>query len=168
MKKPPTQTELDTARADSRLKETAAELSAMRENRRKAIYPSVESGVTVHVVSEFSSTNNPMAGGGSGAAGVEIIWADETEPLFISKSTILEDYDDDEYWSVVLDVSENTFTKDVSYDATDELFDDTGSNQTVYRLRIKTLGVNISALGQYREVILCINGDPVTTLIKTS
>jgi hypothetical protein len=76
---------------------------------------------------------------------------------------------------VVFAVSANTFTKAVSYDATEALYDDKGTNQTVYRLRIKTLGVdipqtsvNISALGQYREVILCINGEPVTSLIKTS
>ena len=124
--------------------------------------------------SDVSVDGNTSSGDGDKLVGIEIIWADETEE-FISLAEILQDYDYDEYWSAVFAVSANTFTKSVSYDATEALFDDVGPNQTVYRLRIKTLGVdtpqtpvNISALGQYREVILCINGDPVTTLIKTS
>ena len=126
------------------------------------------------LASSSTANGNTSSGVGDKLVGIEIIWADETEE-FISLAEILQGYDYDEYWSVVFAVSGNTFTKAVSYDATEALFDYTGSNQTAYRLRIKTLGVdipqtsvNISALGQYREVILCINGDPVTTLIKTS
>ena len=124
--------------------------------------------------SDTTADGNTSSGDGDKLVGIEIIWADETEE-FISLAEILQNYDYDEYWSVVFAVSGNTFTKAVSYDATEALFDYTGSNQTAYRLRIKTLGVdipqtsvNISALGQYREVILCINGEPVTSLIKTS
>ena len=124
--------------------------------------------------SDGTVDGNSSSGVGDKLVGIEIIWADETEE-FISLAEILQNYDYDEYWSAVFAVSGNTFTKAVSYDATEALYDDKGTNQTVYRLRIKTLGVdipqtsvNISALGQYREVVLCINGEAVTSLIKTS
>ena len=124
--------------------------------------------------SDGTVDGNSSSGVGDKLVGIEIIWADETEE-FISLAEILQNYDYDEYWSAVFAVSGNTFTKAVSYDATEALYDDKGTNQTVYRLRIKTLGVdmlqtsvNISALGQYREVILCINVEAVTSLIKTS
>ena len=126
------------------------------------------------LASDTTADGNTSGGVGDKLVGIEIIWADETEE-FISIDEILQNYDNDEYWSVAFAVSGNTFTKSVSFDATEALFDDVGSNQTVYRLRMKTLGVvapqtsvNISALGQYREVVLCINGEAVTSLIKTS
>ena len=124
--------------------------------------------------SDTTADGNTSSGDGDKLVGIEIIWADETEE-FISLAEILQNYDYEEYWSVAFAVSGNIFTKSVSYDATEALYNDKGTDQTVYRLRIKTLGVdipqtsvNISALGQYREVVLCINGEAVTSLIKTS
>jgi len=110
-----------------------------------------------------------------GLSGIEIIWADQEE-TFISADDILEDYDsdDDDYWSVVFAVSNNAFTQATpTYDSTQDLWDDTGTDQTVYRLRVKTLNgdgdpTSISVYGQYRETIICVSGEPVTTLVKIS
>ena len=106
-------------------------------------------------------------------SGIEIIWADQGE-TFISASDILEDYDsdNDDYWSVVFAVSNNAFTQATpTYDSTQDLWNDTGTDQTVYRLRVKTLNgdsdpTSISTYGQYRETIICVNGEPVTSLVK--
>lgn len=114
------------------------------------------------------------AGGGS-LSGVEIIFADQTE-AFISTDTILENYDGENYWSVVFGVSAGAFTQAITLDSTQVLWDDVGTDQTVYRLRVKTLNdqvspnapTQISAYGQYREDILCVSGDPVVTLVKIS
>jgi len=112
----------------------------------------------------------------SGLSGVEIIWSDQTE-TFIPLSDIMADYDGEDYWSVVFAVSGGAFTKATpTYDATQELWDDVRTDQTVYRLRVKTLNTvaspnaptQLSAYGQYREEILCVDGDPVVNLIKIS
>lgn len=127
----------------------------------------------------FPSYGDGGGGGGLpgalGLNGIEIIWADQEE-TFISASDILENYDsdNDDYWSVVFAVSNNAFTQATpTYDSTQDLWDDTGTDQTVYRLRVKTLDgdndpTSISMYGQYRESILCVNGDPVTVLVKIS
>ena len=121
---------------------------------------------------EFDS--DKATGGGGGLSGIEIIWADQTE-TFIRASDMLENYDEDtnSYWSAVFAVSNNTFTKSISYDSTAYLWDGVGDDQTVYSLRVKTLNnegdpTQISAYGQYRESILCVNGEPVTVLVKIS
>lgn len=115
-------------------------------------------------------------GGDSALAGINIVWADQEE-TFIPTSDILEDYDSENYWSVVFAVSSGSFTQaDPTFDATQVLWDDVGVAQTVYRLRVKTLNdqitpnapTQISAYGQYRESILCVDGDPVTVLVKIS
>jgi len=107
--------------------------------------------------------------------GIEIIWADQTE-TFITSEDILDNYNGQNYWSAVFAVSSSAFTKSVSYDSTQDLWDDVGTDQTVYRLRVKTLNTSVSpnvttqlsAYGQYREEILCVDGDPVVNLIKIS
>jgi hypothetical protein len=122
-----------------------------------------------------STRNNASGAAGDSLSGIEIIWADQEE-TFISASDILENYDsdNDDYWSVVFAVSNNAFTQATpTYDSTQDLWDDTGTDQTVYRLRVKTLDgdndpTSISMYGQYRESILCVNGDPVTVLVKIS
>jgi len=123
-----------------------------------------------------ASTTASSGGGGESLAGIEIIWADQTE-TFITAADILDDYDGEDYWSVVFAVSSRAFTKATpTYDATQELWDDVGTAQTVYRLRVKTLNTvaspnastQLSAYGQYREEILCVNGDPVVNLVKIS
>ncbi len=116
-----------------------------------------------------------IASGGGGLSGIEIIWADQTE-TFIKTFDMLAGYDadTDSYWSAVFAVSNNTFTQATpTYDATSDLWDDVGTDQTKYRLRLVTQGVNsanasISMYGQYRESILCVSGDPVTVLVKIS
>jgi hypothetical protein len=128
-------------------------------------------------VQDFPKQKPGGGGGGGGLSGIEIIWADQTE-TFILASDMLEDYDDEDYWSVVLEVSNGTFTQATpTYDATQELWDDVGEDQTEYRLRLITQGLDsegdpvnaaISMYGQYRESILCVNGDPVTVLVKIS
>ena len=126
---------------------------------------------------EFDS--DKATGGGGGLSGIEIIWADQTE-TFIRASDMLENYDADtnSYWSAVFAVSNNTFTQATpTYDSTATLWDGVGTAQTEYRLRLITQGLDsegsavntaISMYGQYRESILCVNGDPVTVLVKIS
>lgn len=125
---------------------------------------------------DFTSASTTASSGGGSLAGIEIIWADQTE-TFITEADILDDYDGENYWSVVFAVSGGAFTKATpTYDATQELWDDVGTAQTKYRLRVKTLNTvpdpsvptQLSAYGQYREEILCVNGDPVVNLIKIS
>ena len=117
-------------------------------------------------------------GGGGGLSGIEIIWADQTE-TFIPSSDFFVDYDadTDSYWSVVFAVSNGTFTQAApTYDEVQDLWDDVGTAQTKYRLRLITQdkvadpdeNVAISVYGQYRESILCVNGEPVTVLVKIS
>jgi hypothetical protein len=121
----------------------------------------------VHFVSSITTASS-----GGGQTGIEIIFADQTE-AFISAGTILDTYDGEGYWSVVFGVSAGAFTQAVAFDATQVLWDDVGSNQAEYRLRVKTLDgdsdpTQISAYGQYREDILCVDGEPVVTLLKIS
>jgi len=136
---------------------------------------SVNDGNGIDTIGAGGFPASESVGGGS-LAGVEIIWADQTE-TFITAADILDDYDGEDYWSVVFAVSSGAFTKATpTYDATQELWDDVGTDQTKYRLRVKTLNTvpdpsvptQLSAYGQYREEILCVNGDPVVNLIKIS
>lgn len=127
----------------------------------------------------YMEFDSDKATGGGGLSGIEIIWADQTE-TFIRASDMLENYDEDtnSYWSAVFAVSNNTFTKATpTYDSTATLWDDVGTDQTKYRLRLITQGLDsegsavnaaISMYGQYRESILCVNGEPVTVLVKIS
>ena len=105
----------------------------------------------------------------SGLSGVNIIWADLTE-TFIPVADILQDYGSEDYWSIVLAVFDSEFTKSVSYDDGEELWDDTGTDQTLYRLRVIAPNddgdpVTISNYGQFREEILCVDGKRVNILI---
>lgn len=114
-------------------------------------------------------------GGGSSLGGVEVMWADGNY-AYIPVADILEDYDDDDYWSIVFDVTNNTFDKTYTFDSTSAQWDDTGTSQTVYRLRVITQdqdatspsAVPNSVYGQYRESIICRDGEPVTVLTKSS
>jgi hypothetical protein len=107
------------------------------------------------------------AGGGAGADGFEIIWEDGTTDYY-SFTDALENYNSssDTYWSIVFAVSSSAFTKSVSYDSGTSIYDATGSSQTVYRLRLISDENTVSVGGQYREVTICKNGEPVQSLIK--
>ena len=114
-------------------------------------------------------------------AGIEIIWADQSIS-FIEAADLTDTYDDEAYWSLVLTVSSGSFNKtSLAYDATADIFTTTGTApnevQTKYRLRLITQYTNgdgdavssgISAYGQYREVTLCVNGSPRSSLIKVT
>lgn len=107
-------------------------------------------------------------------AGVEIIWQDQTVTL-ISRSSIESAYTGG-YTSMTFEVVGLAFTRNIVYDSDESLFEDDGlvpPTQTKYRLRLQTLdssnaGVQLSAMGQYREVITVINGYPYVTLVKVS
>jgi len=129
---------------------------------------------------EFVSVSNNAGGGGGGGglAGIEIIWADQSIS-FIEAADLTDTYDDEAYWSLVLTVSSGSFDKTLAYDATADIFTTTGTApnevQTKYRLRLITQYTNgdgdtvssgISAYGQYREVTLCVNSSPRSSLIK--
>jgi hypothetical protein len=124
---------------------------------------------------DFQSAGTTASSGASALAGINIVWADQTES-FIATASILENYNGENYWSVVFGVSAGAFTKAVTFDATQALWDDVGVAQTVYRLRVKTFNnqispnapTQISTYGQYREDILCVDGDPVVTLLNIS
>ena len=131
---------------------------------------------------EFTATNNVGGGGGGGGglAGIEIIWADQSIG-FIEAADLTGTYDDEAYWSLALTVSSGSFDKTLAYDATADIFTTTGTApdevQTKYRLRLITQYTNgdgdtvssgISAYGQYREVTLCVNGSPRSSLIKVT
>lgn len=104
-------------------------------------------------------------GGGVGADGFEIIWQDGTSSYY-SFTDALADYDSSSYWSIVFAVSSSAFTKSVSYNSSSSIYDATGNSQTVYRLRLISDENSISVGGQYREVTICIDGEPVQSLIK--
>jgi len=172
MKNANAQTIADTQMAASR---TISDLDRIvRQMNAAAIDPQV-SGVGKRNdldTSEFVSVDPTGGGGGGGGglAGIGFVWADGTA-TFISASAILENYNGEDYWSVVIGVSNNTFTKSISYDSTEEQYDGIGTNQTVYRLRVMTLdGGNeptmIATYGQYREEIYCASGSPVTAFVK--
>ena len=129
---------------------------------------------------EFTATNNVGGGGGGGLAGIEIIWADQSIN-FIEAADLTDTYNNEAYWSLVLTVSSGSFDKTLAYDATADIFTTTGTApngvQTEYRLRLITQYTNgdgdvvssgISAYGQYREVKLCVNGSPRSSLIKVT
>ncbi len=128
----------------------------------------------------FESTNSVGGGGGGGLAGIEIIWADQSIN-FIEAADLTDTYDDEAYWSLVLTVSSGSFDKTLAYDATADIFTTTGTApnevQTKYRMRLitqytngdgNTVSSGISAYGQYREVTLCVNGSPRSSLVKVT
>jgi len=120
-------------------------------------------------------------GGGGGLSGIEIIWADQTS-TYIRSSDMLADYDpdNDSYWSLILTIGTASFDKTLTYDSTEDIFEDDGATppvQTKYRFRLITQGVDsegnsvstpISMYGQYREVTTCINGAPFQRLTKVT
>jgi len=132
-------------------------------------------------VQDFPRAKAQGGGGGGGLLGIEIIWADQT-PTFIRGADMMEDYDpdNDAYWSLVLTIGTGVFDKTLTYDATEDLFEDDGATppvQTKYRFRLITQGVDsegdpvntpISMYGQYREVTTCINGEPFQRLTKVT
>ncbi len=120
--------------------------------------------------------------GGAGASGlslVEVQLANGSE-LTLSVSAAMANYDpeNDVYWSIAFEVSSEVFTGNVTYDDTEAIYGYDGSgDQNKYRLRLMTeliddegvpYGAPISAYGQYREVTLCKDGEPVQSLIKIS
>jgi hypothetical protein len=106
-------------------------------------------------------------GGGVGADGFEIIWQDGTSSYYSFTDALANyDPDNDAYWSIAFAVSSNAFTKSVSYDSNTSIYDATGSSQTVYRLRLISDENSISVGGQYREVTICQDGEPIQSLIK--
>lgn len=175
-------TERDTEKARSRLATPRVTRSEEFQRRVDAASMVEQVGTPQGNVDFVSSSTTASSGGASSAlSGIEIIWADQTE-TFIPASDFFTDYDPDSptsdlYWSVVFAVSSNAFTQaDPTYDEVQELWDDVGTAQTVYRLRLITqnkvptpdINVPISVYGQYREESLCVNGDLVTVLIKAT
>lgn len=137
--------------------------------------------------SEQTRAGSPMdfmadvaAGGGGGLAGMEIIWKDQST-TFVSAADMNFNYDGEDYWSLVLAVSSGSFTKVLAYDATEDIFETSGTAPNIvqdkYRFRLVTSYIDddndfvqtpISAYGQYREVIICVNGQARTILMKVT
>jgi len=136
-------------------------------------------------VQDFPRAKAQGGGGGGGLDGIEIIWADQTS-TYIRADDMLANYDPDPagaghlYWSLVLTIGTGVFDKTLTYDDTEDLFEDDGATppvQTKYRFRLITQGVDsegdpvntpISMYGQYREVTTCINGEPFQRLAKVT
>jgi hypothetical protein len=116
---------------------------------------------------DFISANNPLTS--SNLPGIEIIWNDQSSE-YISYTKLMEDYDGEDYWSLALDVSSSPLRFDKTYtlDDTEDIFEASDETQTAYRLRLVSNKKRISAYGQYREVILCIDGEPRVSLIKVA
>jgi hypothetical protein len=118
---------------------------------------------------ESVMVNAGGGGGGGGLAGLEIIWSDEST-TFITASQAYSGYLGSGYWSLVLPIVSSAFTKVYSFDAGTTI-----SSSSEYRLRLYTPYTNssgdtavtkISALGQYRAMIICVNGAGRAVLIK--
>jgi hypothetical protein len=118
---------------------------------------------------ESVMVNAGGGGGGGGLAGLEIIWSDEST-TFITASQAYSGYGGSGYWSLVLPIVSSAFTKVYSFDAGTTI-----SSSSEYRLRLYTPYTNssgdtavtkISALGQYRAMIICVNGAGRAVLIK--
>ena len=148
-------------------------------SKPQASWASFDSG-EMKAGSEMAFEDDVPSGGGS-LAGIEIIWADQSIN-FIEAADLTDTYADEAYWSLVLTVSSGSFDKtSIAYDATPDIFTTTGTApnevQTKYRLRLITQYTNgdgdavssgISMYGQYREVILCVNGRSRSSLIKVT
>jgi hypothetical protein len=120
------------------------------------------------------------SGGSAGLSTIQVELADGGE-IALSVSAALADYDSalDSYWSIVFAVvNDKITTGGITYDKVADAYEyDVDGYQTKCRLRIITellddeglpFGVPISTYGQYREVTLCKNGEPVQSLIKIS
>lgn len=98
--------------------------------------------------------------------GIELHYADETSE-FLPVDTILEDLTfNDQDWNVEIEISNSAATKSVSYETGDDLYDDTGSNQTYYHIPIYRDNQFIATYGAYQEGIRCVNGEPVVEFYK--
>ncbi len=110
--------------------------------------------------------------------GIEIIWADQSITFLSEDEDILSDYNNSNFWSIVFSVNLGSFDKyNITYDSEEEIFETTGTPpvQTKYRFRVVTsppggsLGpTSISTYGQYREVTICVNGEPRQILMKVT
>jgi hypothetical protein len=114
---------------------------------------------------DFIAANNPSTN--SNLPGIEIIWNDQSS-TYIKHNELMEDYDGEDYWSLALDVSSSQFDQTYTIDDTEDIFETSDETQTAYRLRLVSNKKRISAYGQYREVILCIDGEPRVSLIKVA
>jgi hypothetical protein len=122
---------------------------------------------------------NFIGGASSGLSLVEVQLANGSE-LVLSVGAAMASYDPASHvhWSIAFEVTNGKFTGNVTYDSTEAIYGYDGSgDQNKYRLRLITelidgqgasYGAPISAYGQYREVTLCKNGEPVQSLIKIS
>jgi|GEM_PF-5015142 len=147
----------------SAIKDVDTRLNKLTDKNKQEIYNDVHSGIdSIQSDTELEEF--------TGLDGVEILWADNTY-TYIEKLSILDTYDNQNYWSIAFDVTNNTFDKTYGFDSTQAQWDDTGTAQTVYRLRVITFNGSPalnSVYGQYRESIICRNGEPVTVLTKSS
>jgi len=147
----------------SAIKDVDTRLNNLADKNKQGIDNDVHSGID-----SIQSDIEPEEF--TGLDGVEVLWADGTY-TYIEKSSILDTYNNENYWSIAFDVTSNTFDKTYEFDSTQDQWDDTGTDQTVYRLRVITFNespVLNSVYGQYRESIICRNGEPVTVLTKSS
>ncbi len=134
----------------------------------------------------MATTSAGSGGGGSSLLGLEVLRANG-EYIYIPKANIVADFDPatDTYWSVVFAVENGIFTGTYTFDELEDQWEeDENGDQTKYRLRIITgveesiftgdssdtdiLSIQLSNYGQYRESIICRDGEPVTVLTKSS
>ena len=124
----------------------------------------------------------PARPGSPGLPGVQIIWEDLSES-YIYVEDLFADYDpaNPSDWSMKIPVVNGSFDKlNIAYDNGTNLYEDNGGTpplQTLYRFKLIKLTTDsngdplelpLSVYGQYREVTLCVDGNPRQTLIKTT
>lgn len=115
---------------------------------------------------DVTSVTSGAGGNAKRAQGIYLFPATASE-VFLSIDTILASYNpsSDDNWSVVLTISSGVFTGTVAYDATDNLYNATGSSQTRYRIPIVRSEVFVATYGAYSEKIICVNGESVVQFI---
>lgn len=94
--------------------------------------------------------------------------------VFVSRSTILEDFDpqNDDNWSIEIPISAGSWNTGGTITFADEtdLYDDTGSSQTKARIPIiRDSGgdpIPVAVYGTYHESIRCVNGESVVEFYK--
>lgn len=157
---------IDTGRIETMAQEIA------RRNQA-AMRPQFEpDGRGMEVDFEFDSTN-AGAGGGGGLTGFDLLFADGTE-LFIELDTVLEDYDDEENWSIKIPVSGDSFDTagTITYEAETTRYDgdasaDPAKAQNYYRIRVIRGNNLVFSGGTFEEDIFCAgNKGPIVRMIK--
>jgi len=184
-------TAIEAVYEDANTKPTSGDLitlnTATEFNTRFFIFKTDDSAPDVATVQFVIDTKVWYAynfiGGSGGSAGLSTIQVELADggEIALSVPAALVDYDSalNSYWSIVFAVvNDKITTGGITYDGVADAYEyDVDGYQTKCRLRIITellddeglpFGVPISTYGQYREVTLCKNGEPVQSLIKIS